>query len=194
MIVQGEEIEPRAVPREIAGIGRRVRAVALHHRQAHQVGVGREDRMDVQVTEEDLPPGGLARRRGGRGGGLLLHIRGGITLRGRDIAGLVRSPQPTLRTAVEHQHHRGEGEQHGSDGALDHGTLRDQEGAGRTLCDAREARIVAARLSAASHCDAGARAVRPVSRRRPAPGLRHSPRRGRAGRAPHRRCGRAAPG
>jgi hypothetical protein len=46
--------EVAEVAGEVAGVGGRVRALALDHRKAGLEGVGREGRVDVQVPEQDL--------------------------------------------------------------------------------------------------------------------------------------------
>ena len=54
VVVDGTEVESRAIAGEVAGVRRRVGAFALCDRQAGQECVGGEGGVDVEVAEEDL--------------------------------------------------------------------------------------------------------------------------------------------
>src|SRR5436309_1437703 len=59
VVVDAPEVEVRAVAREVAGVGGRMRALALHEGERAQEGVDGEGRVHVEVAEEDLPSGRL---------------------------------------------------------------------------------------------------------------------------------------
>ena len=77
VVVDGPEVECRAVAGEVTGVRRRVRPFALGDRQADQEGVEGEGGVDVEVAEEDL-----------------LRLRDVRRLRRRRAGRLHRSPPP----------------------------------------------------------------------------------------------------
>jgi hypothetical protein len=54
VIVQAEEIEACAVAREVAGVRRRMRPLALDDGKAEREGIEGEGGVDVEITEQDL--------------------------------------------------------------------------------------------------------------------------------------------
>jgi hypothetical protein len=71
VIGQGEEIQRRAVAREVAGVGGWMCALSVHHWQGVEEGVERVGRVNVEIAEQDVLRGsadrcgrreGLARR------------------------------------------------------------------------------------------------------------------------------------
>ena len=58
VVVDAPEVERGAEAGEVAGVGGRVRALALQHRQAADERIGGERRVHVEVAEQDLLRGG----------------------------------------------------------------------------------------------------------------------------------------
>ncbi len=54
VVREREEVEARAVAREVAGVGRRMRALAAHQRDREQEAVPRVAAVHVEVAEQDL--------------------------------------------------------------------------------------------------------------------------------------------
>ena len=69
VIGEREEVERRAEAGEVAGVGERVHALAVHEGDAAEVGVRREGGVDVEIAEEDLL--GVA----GGDGGVRVRVR-----------------------------------------------------------------------------------------------------------------------
>ena len=65
VVRQGVEVQRGAVAGEVAGVGRRMRALSAHHRQRVEEGVERVGRVNVQIAEEDVLRVSRRRRVGG---------------------------------------------------------------------------------------------------------------------------------
>mgnify|MGYP001812190597 CR=1 FL=1 len=104
VVVDGPEVECRAVAGEVTGIRRRVRAFALRDRQADQEGVEGEGGVDVEVAEENLLRSGYSDL---LSGGALCdratryHRRRSARL--RHLAGLLVASEPPATGAQHHQ-------------------------------------------------------------------------------------------
>ena len=113
VVVDGPEIESGAEAREVAGVGRRVRALPLHQRQAPDEGVTREGGVDVEITEQDLPG------RGGTGavGPLRQNPRGQAPR--RHLTGMLRVAKQPEPQGTEIDGRQGHGDAHDHRKALD---------------------------------------------------------------------------
>ncbi len=134
VVVDGPEVEGRAVAREVAGVGRGMRALSLADRKADQKGIEREGRVDVQVSEEDL----LGARHAdllGRGA-QARRPRGdhpGRARNRRDLSRPLVAAERTPSHGVQAETGQDEQSQQGDDDALQHGrdplsVLRDVPG------------------------------------------------------------------
>ena len=105
VVVDRPEVERRAVTREVAGVRRRVRALAPDRRDAEHEGVERERGVDVQVAEQDLLR--LPDADAGRGLAQRLRLglpRGARTLDARRLSHPFVRAEPALPRR-EGQHH-----------------------------------------------------------------------------------------
>ncbi len=114
VVVDGPEVEGRAVAREVAGVRDGTGPVAAGHGQAHEERVGRERGMDVQVSEQDPARRrntGIPRRHLLGAAALPCHVLG--NRRGGRCARLARLPEDAASQELEdgqRQHEQDHGE------------------------------------------------------------------------------------
>jgi hypothetical protein len=89
MVVDRPEVEARAVPREVAGVGHGMSTVAPRHREAHLEGIEGEGGVDVEITEQDL-----LRARHADILRCLAHAAGSLLYDGRTDCGTLSLPSP----------------------------------------------------------------------------------------------------